>query len=132
MLRRGDQPFTTGQSKFLDTADEKEQTAKIYIKFRLQAEEPTYIAQLDTGAAWSFLHADLAEELGLLKDTTLSLPMSTRLGEISGYLVRVPILLVADEGLSLDCEATVFVSRDWAGGNFLGYGGLLPTRSVCN
>jgi hypothetical protein len=33
--------------------------------------------------------------------------------------------LVADNGESLSIEATVWVSREWTGGNFLGYGGLL-------
>ena len=36
-----------------------------------------------------------------------------------------PVRLVADEGEDLDIEATMFLSPDWPGGNFIGYEGLL-------
>jgi hypothetical protein len=35
------------------------------------------------------------------------------------------LTIVADEGESCEVEATLFVSRDWAYGNFVGYSGLL-------
>lgn len=34
-------------------------------------------------------------------------------------------MLRADEGESLRVEATIFLSPDWIGPNFIGYGGLL-------
>jgi hypothetical protein len=33
--------------------------------------------------------------------------------------------LVSHEGDSIEIEATVFVSREWPSGNFIGYAGLL-------
>lgn len=51
--------------------------------------------------------------------------LSTRLGRFHGTLFRGLITLVADQGESLDVEATVFLSADWPGPNFLGYQGLL-------
>ena len=51
--------------------------------------------------------------------------LSTRLGLLHGALYRVPLSFSADEGESLDLEATVFLSPDWTGPNFIGYQGLL-------
>jgi len=51
--------------------------------------------------------------------------MSTRFGLIRGTLHRGPIRLHADEGEPLDVDATVFISPDWQGPNFLGYEGFL-------
>ncbi len=42
-----------------------------------------------------------------------------------GALYRVPVKLLADEGEPLQMEATVFLSPDWQGPNFIGYEGLL-------
>ena len=44
---------------------------------------------------------------------------------MEGILVRTPFTLVAEEGTSLRIDATVFISRDWQEGTFLGYGGML-------
>jgi len=52
--------------------------------------------------------------------------LSTRLGTYEGYLIRLPIVLVADEGESLKMEGNFFVSDDWPSPvTFLGYSGLL-------
>jgi len=51
--------------------------------------------------------------------------MSTRLSIIHGRLVRAELQLIAEVGESLAINATVFVSRDWQGPNFIGYGGFL-------
>jgi hypothetical protein len=51
--------------------------------------------------------------------------LSTRLGVFQGTLYRGQVTLPADEGESLDLDATVFVCPDWPGPNFLGYQGLL-------
>ncbi len=42
-----------------------------------------------------------------------------------GALYRLPVRIHADEGESLEVEATVFLSPDWPGPNFVGYQGLL-------
>jgi hypothetical protein len=51
--------------------------------------------------------------------------LSTRFGSIGGQLKRTHITILADDGDSIELEATVFVPTEWTGGNFLGYGGLL-------
>lgn len=54
--------------------------------------------------------------------------LSTRLGIKTGFLVRVPFLLIAEEGESLETEGTFFVPVDWPSGtSFLGYSGLLDS-----
>lgn len=125
MLIRDGEPFTTGECNYLDTGETNEQTAKIYV--RLRTVDLTLTAQLDTGSAWSVLRRELVEDLGLISngEPPGQVPLVTRFGTITGDLVRVPVTLLADKGESLDFEATVFVSPDWPGGNFIGYGGLL-------
>ncbi len=54
--------------------------------------------------------------------------MSTRLSIIHGRLVRAELQLIAEVGESLAINATVFVSRDWQGPNFIGYGFLERVR----
>ena len=82
-------------------------------------------AMLDTGAAWSVVNAELAEELGLFDRDGAPVDMSSRMGTCSGKLVRAMARLVAEDGESVELESTLFVSRDWQAGNFIGYSGLL-------
>jgi len=51
-------------------------------------------------------------------------------GHLDGQLIRLPVTLIADEGESLDLEATFFVSEQWRGGTFLGYTGLLDRLRI--
>jgi hypothetical protein len=51
--------------------------------------------------------------------------LDTRLGRIRGGLYRGALTIPAEEGDSLDTQATFFLSSDWHGGNFIGYEGLL-------
>lgn len=95
------------------------------MKIRPDGIETPVIAQVDTGAAWSILEPELAEAIGVLDEEGVRTTISTRVGDISGHLVKVPVTILADEGLSLEIEATIFVSRNWPRGNFLGYSGLL-------
>ena len=44
--------------------------------------------------------------------------LSTRLGIVNGQLKRTTITIIADDGNSIDVEATVFISADWTAGNF--------------
>ncbi|MEA2601488.1 MAG: hypothetical protein QOF89_2480 [Acidobacteriota bacterium] len=88
------------------------------------------MAQVDTGAAYSTLEPEIAEALGLFDWQGHSTRISTRLGTVGGQLLRIPLALIADEGRSLDLEATFFVSRDWTGVTFLGYVGLLDRLRI--
>jgi hypothetical protein len=84
------------------------------------------LAVMDTAAPWCIFVPEVGFTLRrsfepVLRRTTLS----TRLGVFHGSLYRIPLRLHADEGDSLDVEATVFLSPDWQGPNFIGYQGLL-------
>jgi len=83
------------------------------------------LAQLDTAAEWSILNTETAEALSLLNGQGEPVEYSTRLGKFPGYLERTGIDLIADDGQCLRFEATVWVSREWPGGTFLGFGGFL-------
>lgn len=126
-FRNSGEPFTTGCARFADENPEApEPTAKIYVRVELQGLGASVLAQLDTGAAWSVLNSEIAEELQLLGGTGQPIELSTRRGPVHGHLETVTITIVADEdGHSLDVDATVLVSPDWPAPTFLGYTGLL-------
>jgi hypothetical protein len=131
MLTLQGERFTSGRSRFADRHPRfPEQTAKIYVKVEFPGIEKAWIAQVDTGAAYSVLDVDVAEALNLLDLDGQRTRLSTRLGTLSGSLIEVPMRLVADEGASLHLDAMFFVSRDWRGGTFLGYTGLLERLRV--
>jgi len=126
MLKLGGADFTTGRTKFSDTAPwAAEPTPKIYVKITPESLGVVLLALLDTGAPWSLLDAEVAETLGLLNGDGEPKTVKTWKGEVHGRLERVGLKLHADEGYSLDVEATILVSPQWHSGNFLGYGGLL-------
>ena len=127
LMHEGGSPFTVGMSRFFDHSDEKlEATAKIFVKIAAGS-LGLFLAQLDTGAAWSLLNVEIAEELSLLGGNGEQALMRTHGGAIHGRLEKARIRLLADErcGQSLNIEATFLVSEDWNGGNFLGYSGFL-------
>lgn len=123
MLKREGRDFATGEARFADRHGSPE--TKIYVRFRLGDQLDELTAQLDTGATYSIIRPDLAEIAGLPTDGLADITISTRLGDYRGRLVRCPVTLVADLGEDLHFEATVWVSDDWSGSNFLGYSGLL-------
>jgi len=125
MLTLGPVEFTIGRAKFSDTAPWAAETPKIYVKFTPESLGVVLLAALDTGAPWSILDTDVADTLGLLKEhEEPTTTVTTWRGRVRGHLERIGLTLHADEGDSLDLEATVLVVPDWRG-NFLGYGGLL-------
>lgn len=126
MLLLEGERFTSGRSKFLDQHPRLiEPTAKIFVKVAFPGLTRRFLAQLDTGAAYSLLEVAIAEALGLFGWGGQTTRISTRLGTIGGQLLSVPLTLIADEGRSLNLDATFFVSREWRGITFLGYVGLL-------
>jgi hypothetical protein len=133
MLKLNARDFTTGSAKFLDDdLEDHEPTPKIFVRVRfpdLKEGRPA-LAQLDTGAAWSVLQRDIAEELGLFDGVGETVRMQTAAGSLRGRLERIPLVLVADEGTSLNLQATFFASPLWRGGTFLGYSGLLDRLRI--
>jgi hypothetical protein len=119
-------PFTTGRARYFDhDTTAAEGTGKIFVRIAAQGMEGPILAQLDTGAAWSVINAEIAEELGLLNGAGELTNLSTRHGPVSGRLESATIQILADDGSSLDVDATVFVSAEWMDSTFLGYSGLL-------
>jgi hypothetical protein len=129
MLKLGEQRFTRGRSKFSDhLPDFREPTAKVYVKIRFGGLDHTTLAQVDTGAAWSVLPPDLAKAAQVEAEAGEPTKLSTRMGIKTGFLLRAPFVLVAEEGESLETEGTFFVPSDWPLGlSFLGYAGLLDS-----
>jgi hypothetical protein len=127
MLKTSDgADFATGRARFLDEdANALEGTAKIFVKIEPSNLGAPILAQLDTGSSWSILKPEIAEAINLMDEEGQPQSLSTRLGLVNGQLKRTTITIIADDGNSVDVEATVFVSAEWTGGNFLGYGGLL-------
>jgi len=127
VLTLGDEPFTTGRCRYTDADGRSEGSAKICVKVVPGDWETPVLAIVDTGADWSVLNTEIAEELGLFGVEGEPIALSTRFGAIAGYLVQASVTLLADDGDSLRLDATVFVSADWpsSAGTFLGYSGLL-------
>lgn len=131
MLRLDGEDFTIGESRFLDRLPtEGEASSKIYIKLRPVELDTTLLAQLDTGSPWSILEPEIAEAVGLFDIAGEPKSLSSRGMTFNGHLVRVPVLLLADEGDSLEVDAIVFICRDWPSGNFVGYAGLLESIRI--
>jgi len=131
MLILDGEPFTSGRSRFLDQNPRfPEPGAKVFVQVKLTGLAGTWIAQVDTGAAYSILEVGVATSLGLLGLKEPWTRLSTRLGALNGQLIRLPVTLVADDGESLEVEAPFFVSPDWRGGTFLGYTGLLDRLRI--
>lgn len=128
MLRLEDgSHFATGSARYDDSLpDETEGTAKIFIRIIPGTFATEVIAQLDTGSPWLILEPEIAGVLGVDRGQGESYRLSTRFGEKSGRLERLPVTIVADSGDSLEVDATVFLSPEWpAGLNFVGYTGVL-------
>jgi hypothetical protein len=120
-------PFTVGRASFDDALPNVRGSAKVIVKIQLGGLDVPLRAQLDTAAEWSVVATEVAADLGLLAAAGEPKKYQTRLGTFDGKLVKHTIILPADEGDSLAVDATVWVSQEWPGSNFLGYRGLLES-----
>jgi hypothetical protein len=83
-------------------------------------------ALVDTGSPYCIFATEIVEALGLASDYGEKIRLRTAYGPFSGTIQRLMIRLVAEQGDSLDIDASVFVpDDDWRFGNFLGYAGFL-------
>lgn len=121
-------PFADSWARFSEESAQRAGDArKIYARVR-DGGRPnglSFLAMVDTGAAWTHLHHELAEALGLFDEDGEPAKISTSRGAIDGLLVKCPIILCADHGPELTVHATVHASKAWDGPNILGYSGLL-------
>jgi hypothetical protein len=119
-------PFATGRARYFDhDINAPEGTGKVFVRISTDGIDEPVLAQLDIGAAWSVINVEIAEELGLLGGAGEVANLSTRHGPVTGRLENATITILADDGATLDIQATVFVSPDWTAPTFLGYAGLL-------
>lgn len=130
MLRSDDGTiFTSSWVGYVDTRlahQPRRGDPKIYVQVAVGTPNSSMLAMVDTGAAYSVLDADVAEELDAFDDAGAPpVELSTRHGLLRGRLVRRETWIVAQEGPTLGFEATFWVSRDWTFGLVLGYSGLL-------
>jgi len=131
MLSLAGKNFTTGRAKFRDQSPGAgELTAKILVKIEFPTLRGRWLAQLDTGSAYSMLDIEVARALRMLDGDGEPVRIHTRLGLILGRLERVPLILVAEEGISLEVDTTFLVSPDWPGKTFLGYTGFLDKLRI--
>ena len=129
MLRRGAETFTTSATDFLDhDPGHPDHEARIYIRIKVEGLEAETYAMVDTGAPYSILHPELAENAGLALGEGEKTKIETRIGKVPGELVRGTIILPAKEGPGLEVDATIFVPEgEWSLPNFLGYHGFLES-----
>ena len=128
MLRLNGNDFSSGRAAFLDSLPSTEnRSARVYVRVAVPGMEETFLALLDTGAEWSVLDREIAEQLGIADLEGHSITLRHKQGSTPGKLVRTKVTMIADEGVGLDVDATVFVPDDaWpTGRNFIGYSGFL-------
>jgi hypothetical protein len=83
------------------------------------------VALVDTASQWCILPPPVALDLGYDLETERDARLHTRFGVLSGELIRLAVLFVADEGEPAEVEATWFLSPDWPGPIVIGWKGCL-------
>lgn len=114
----------TGSAGYL--ADYIEGPHEIFVAIECLVGDFSLNALLDTGSQRCVLPARIAvaiEEVAAADG--LVERMSTRFGSITGRLLRLPLALVAEDGETLDVDATWFVSAEWPGPAIVGWKGCL-------
>ena len=127
MLTLNGIPFTTGRATYrdLDPENTSRQNA-IYVQLVLPIHTGISVyALVDTGTPYCIFEAEVVEALGLSFDNGESITLNTAYGSFRGTIQRLTIRLVAEQGDSLDVDASVFITGEWGYGNFVGYSGFL-------
>ncbi|HEV7589055.1 MAG TPA: retropepsin-like aspartic protease [Longimicrobium sp.] len=124
------EPFATGECRCrLGEARSGDLLTRLLIPIRLG--EITTDAVLDTGGAYLILHPELAAELGLDRESGLSIErVSVRGNAIDGVLHRFPVTIPATSGDTLTFEATVFVPSHWDLPTYMGWHGCLERLRI--
>lgn len=116
--------FCAGLRGFLDhDPTNPEVSAKLFVPIAVGEFE--VLAQIDTGAPYSILSSEVAVQLGLTSTASEEINISTRHGSFKGRLERTVVSLLAEEGESLQFEATFFIPDQWPSGSFIGWAGFL-------
>src|SRR6185295_15600276 len=120
-------PFATGVTRYSD--HERKLLAsspRIYLEVTPGLIRGTVQAMIDTAAPWCIFAPPIGRSIqDHFQPISEELFLNTRLGTFRGRLHLVPVSFPVLQGESLVIEATVFISPDWQGPNFLGYEGFL-------
>jgi hypothetical protein len=80
---------------------------------------------LDTASEWCVLTPTVALDLGYDLPNEGDVRLHSRFGLLTGELIRLLVVFVADEGQPAEIEATWFLSPDWPGPLVIGWKGCL-------
>ena len=127
MLTLNTMPSTTGQATYRDFDPENSLRKRgLYVRVVLpDSSDASLYALIDTGTPYCVFNTALIENLGLPLDEGEKIVLWTAYGPFEDTVQRVMIRLLAEQGESLNIDASVFVAADWHLGNFLGYTGFL-------
>jgi len=126
MLNLNGEPFAPSVARYYDEDPSlgSGQTS-IHVQIIIKGKtEINALARLDPATPWVVLNSELTEYLGFGLNGERTM-LRTAAGPMEGTLERYPIVLAAQNGLSMEIDATIFVCNEWHRGNFLGYAGLL-------
>src|SRR5262245_19308170 len=120
-------PFTTGQATYRDFDPESpSRKRKLYVRIILpDSSGASLYALIDTGTPYCIFNTAVVETLRIAFDEGEKIILRTAYGPFEGTVQRMMIRLIAEQGESLNIDASVFVAADWQLGNFLGYTGFL-------
>jgi len=119
--------FITGVMPYQDTYSDAEMHPRIVVL--VEAEGIKLPAVVDTGAPWSIISPKRAADAGV--DVTAGIrashPLNVRGIRYQGWICRLSIRLVAEEGQDLYLEPPVFIpeAAEWLLPNFIGLTGFL-------
>ena len=129
MLKLNQEDFATGITTYYEGNPTRHspQTSP-YLSIDLNfPDTPSYqvLALVDTGSPWVVLNTELNDKLGLRVNSSNTRTLSTRVGMMTGSIERHTIKLPAEEGCTLEVDASLFVCNEWTFDNVLGYLGFL-------
>ncbi|MEW6718336.1 MAG: hypothetical protein AB1345_12665 [Chloroflexota bacterium] len=103
--------FATGVAPYTYLpASERETTPRIIISVKIQEIETS--AFVDTGGVYAICSPEIAEQLELDPSEGVPVdPIQWRRERLQGVLYRIPITILAQEGVSLTIEATCFIPK---------------------
>jgi hypothetical protein len=122
--------WSTGSAEFYTDFDDKLRKIIVGVQCRIGEIDEAYMALLDTGATWSIIGGEMAQDFEGLPVDGPSITINSRFGDLTGDLKTLNITLVANHGDDLLVESTVFISKDWPGSLVLGFHGFLEKLRI--
>jgi hypothetical protein len=114
----------TGRASYQPDSTAEGHPLLVAVECRIGGLPNPVLALLDTASEWCVLPAAIAEELGCSAEPP-DLVYLTRLGQLSGRWHRIPVLFPAEDGVTLQVEATWLALSHWPGPAVIGWKGCL-------